>query len=522
MRILEIPEGKTMLTANLPTPLHRTPPRQIPLHQGVILRFGLFELSPVSLELRKNGRGVHLQPQPAKVLCYLTQRPGELVFRDELRRHIWGDSFVDAEAGLNACIRDVRAALGDRASAPAYVETVPRRGYRFIAPVEKIEPVPAELSGVSEAPPPGKKQVRIRLWRPLAAALIAAALGTLGLGTMAKRQDLAPAARAARVDPEAREAMLEARYLLDHGHAAAAGRAAERAERATLLEPTWAEAWLVLGEALLVRPMPPREAMPAARAAFAQALAYDSTLAGAHLGLAHVHLSFDWDPVAAAKELAKAEELEEGSSDLHQTWAFFHLTSGNTDKALEHLHQALRLDPVKSRIHGDIGWIYALSGDSDAAIEQCGKALELEPEAVWLHGCLVEAYRARGDLDLAVQAARHEMSGREASAAELARLDAGGAQALAALADWRLKRLLRKREERYIPSCAIGIRYAEAGQPDEALRFLEMAYEERSGFMPFLEISKALRPLREEPRFQALAQRMRSEMRSGRAEVHGG
>lgn len=106
---------------------------------GKVLRFGVFELNPEAQQLRRAGVVLRIQPQPLKVLTVLVSRQGQVVTRDELRRALWGDqTFVDFEQGLNYCIRQIRAVLGDEAQTPRYVETVPRRGYRFIAPVEGL------------------------------------------------------------------------------------------------------------------------------------------------------------------------------------------------------------------------------------------------------------------------------------------------------------------------------------------------------------------------------------------------
>ena len=103
-----------------------------------LLRFGIFELEVDTGELRKSGRSVRLRPQAAKILVLLASRPGQLVTREELREKIWGsDTFVDFEHGLKLCIREVRAALDDDADTPRYVETLPKRGYRFIAPIQE-------------------------------------------------------------------------------------------------------------------------------------------------------------------------------------------------------------------------------------------------------------------------------------------------------------------------------------------------------------------------------------------------
>jgi DNA-binding winged helix-turn-helix (wHTH) protein/TolB-like protein len=110
---------------------------------GECIRFGLFELDPATGDLRREGRPVRLQPQPARVLALLVARPGEVVTRDELRHQIWNDgTFVDFERGLNFCIAQIRAALQDSAESPRFIETLPRRGYRFIAPVASATTAP--------------------------------------------------------------------------------------------------------------------------------------------------------------------------------------------------------------------------------------------------------------------------------------------------------------------------------------------------------------------------------------------
>ncbi len=109
--------------------------------------FGLFELDMATGDLRRAGRPVHLAPQPSRVLIALVERAGEVVTRDELKEVVWGDNtFVDFEQGLNFCIKQLRGALGDEAENPRFVETVPRRGYRFIAPVVRPKPEVADDS----------------------------------------------------------------------------------------------------------------------------------------------------------------------------------------------------------------------------------------------------------------------------------------------------------------------------------------------------------------------------------------
>ncbi|HEV2851736.1 MAG TPA: transcriptional regulator [Thermoanaerobaculia bacterium] len=101
------------------------------------LRFDGFELRPDSGELLQEGSPVKLQPQPLKVLEILARRSGEVVTREEIRRFVWGDSFVDFDASLNFCVKEIRRALVDSATAPRFIETLPRRGYRFLRPVQE-------------------------------------------------------------------------------------------------------------------------------------------------------------------------------------------------------------------------------------------------------------------------------------------------------------------------------------------------------------------------------------------------
>ena len=110
---------------------------------GKLVRFGLFELDLRAGELRENGVKIKLQEQPFQILAMLLEHPGESVTREELQQKLWSnDTFVDFDNSLNKAINKIREALGDSADNPRFVETMARRGYRFIAPVEKNGPGP--------------------------------------------------------------------------------------------------------------------------------------------------------------------------------------------------------------------------------------------------------------------------------------------------------------------------------------------------------------------------------------------
>src|SRR5579872_1276205 len=146
------------------------------------IRFGLFEADLSAGELRKRGRKIPLQDQPFRVLAVLLLRPGELVSREEFQRALWpGDTFVEFDEGLNKAIQKLRQALDDSSDNPRFIETLPRKGYRFIAPVDrtageasaaKAQPAPMDGNAVR---PPARGSKR---WQVIAAVAI------LGIGVV--------------------------------------------------------------------------------------------------------------------------------------------------------------------------------------------------------------------------------------------------------------------------------------------------------------------------------------------------
>jgi DNA-binding winged helix-turn-helix (wHTH) protein/TolB-like protein len=138
-------------------------------------QFGLFAFDTEKLELRREGVLVRLQSQPAQLLAVLLERADQVVSRGELRAAVWGEkTFVDFEGGLNFCMSQIRLALQDDAAQPRYVRTIPKRGYQFIAPVQRIATDgPAQAVGEGNARANGWKR------RRMAAALALAGLATL-------------------------------------------------------------------------------------------------------------------------------------------------------------------------------------------------------------------------------------------------------------------------------------------------------------------------------------------------------
>src|SRR5712671_4688316 len=138
--------GLAMLSSSRCTLRDAVMPMPPSSSESRLRRFGVFEVDLAAGELRKNGALMRLQEQPFQVLCILLESAGRVVTRDDLRQKIWpADTFVDFDHSLNTAVNKIRETLGDSASSPRFVETLARRGYRFIAPVNGMEANPSEL-----------------------------------------------------------------------------------------------------------------------------------------------------------------------------------------------------------------------------------------------------------------------------------------------------------------------------------------------------------------------------------------
>ena len=159
-------------------------------------RFGVFDLDTKTGELRREGRLIHLRNQPFQVLSMLLDRAGDLVTRDEIKAALWSDNVdVDVEQGLNYCVKEIRSALGDDAEAPRFIQTLPRRGYRFVADVRRVDAPnrPETVNPVAESGHEGEP-LPARRWLALlgASAAIASAIALWALlPARAQRPDAA-------------------------------------------------------------------------------------------------------------------------------------------------------------------------------------------------------------------------------------------------------------------------------------------------------------------------------------------
>jgi DNA-binding winged helix-turn-helix (wHTH) protein/Tfp pilus assembly protein PilF len=325
------------------------------------IRFGPYVLDARSGELRRDGEIVPLARQPFKLLLALASRPGELVTREELRREVWGDAtFVDFERGLNFCVLQARTALGDDAKNPAYIETLPRRGYRFVAAVD-----------IERAAKPSTAR-----WFIAAAALLVvlAAIAWTRGGT---RGD----ALAAR-SPAAREAYLRGKQQSN----------VAELRRAIQLEPEFALAHIALAEALHLQAM--REEVDARvagteiRAAADAALRLAPSLSQAHDVDAMHAFWYAWDWDAAEERYQRAIRLNPNEPGAVHDHGWLLISQGEFEEGIAEIRRAQELDPRSPRANVHVAWAYIYARRYDDAIREAGRALELDPK-------FEEAFRCR-------------------------------------------------------------------------------------------------------------------------------
>jgi DNA-binding winged helix-turn-helix (wHTH) protein/tetratricopeptide (TPR) repeat protein/TolB-like protein len=203
-------------------------------------RFGKFELIPELAQLRKSGTIVRLPHQPFRVLHLLVSRAGTVVTREEIRQELWGsETFVDFDHGINAAIRNIRFALNDHAEAPRYLETIPRRGYRFIASVERDAPPSEDAPEARTTPmtPPVTTPLTTRSRRPLTLAVVL--LASIAAGALVRQNPTPPATHRVAILPfrvigERLPAELDARAFAEEVHTRLAQL---RPERISVIDP---------------------------------------------------------------------------------------------------------------------------------------------------------------------------------------------------------------------------------------------------------------------------------------------
>jgi DNA-binding winged helix-turn-helix (wHTH) protein/Tfp pilus assembly protein PilF len=479
-----------------------------------VLRFGEFQLDVQSAELRKAGVTVRLPDQPFRLLLLLIERAGEVVTREELRDTLWGaGTFVDFDTGLNSIVRKLRDTLEDSAEHPGFIETLPRRGYRFIASVTPVAPQPG-------ARPTATAGSRVRMAWIGGGLLVAAAIGTLALavgggwpdgvradavttgpGSPAVRDSLAPGA----IDPAANEAYLK-------GVAAGGGQTYEALrnavayfEDAVAKQPDFAMAHASLGSSqlqfLYVGPLSPREAVPKAEAATRKALQLDDTLPLAHRTLATILGTYYWKWDEAGKEVLRARALSKSPSEIPAAEL---LQSGQFALAIAHAERGRRVDPLSFAAAVDLASAFRAARQYDRAIAEYRNALAITPG------------RPRGHFQLGVtfvfmrrfEEAIHELETAVNLSSGNSRFEAYLAYAYAAAGrplDARriVKELEARARQQYVSGFGLALIYDALGEKEAALAAFERAYQDRAVEFAQLDQYPPFKTIVTDPRYQS-------------------
>lgn len=511
-------------------------------HGARKLRFSVFELNLDARELRKHGIRVKLHGQPFCILSLLLENPGEVVTRDVLRQRLWtSETFVDFEHSLNSAVKKLRRALGDSPTNSRYIETLPRVGYRFIAPVQHAGGAaspPVDVSLVTDSSGPqaataeglGKDRWRALLgisvviivapgayfaWshfrsRPQPQSETPAEIRASPKGPEPSRSNSQPASSAKSA--KAHDLYLKGLYHWNKRTVSGFQQAIEYFQQATTLDPTYAPAYAGLANSytLLTAYSSASAAlyMPQARAAAFRAVQLDPNLAEAHVALALIAQNQNWDWQTSEKEFRRAIELNPNYPTAHHWYAEHLMWLGRFDEALAEIERASQLDPLSLIIASDHGAILYFSRQYDRAVEQFRSVLRKDPTFNRAQ-LIVNAY------------VENRMFAEALTRAEMSRrLYADGPWYWSGVAyvygravrPERARRELDKLEKlnQRQPVDPVTMLWAHLGLGDkeEALADLEKAYSQQFAIMITLKVEPAFDPLRSDPRFQDLLRRV--------------
>jgi eukaryotic-like serine/threonine-protein kinase len=320
---------------------------------------------------------------------------------------------------------------------------------------------------------------------------------------------------ARQVDPDAHEAYLKGRYYWNKRTPENLKKAVGYFQQAIDIDPTYplayagvADCYAVLGS-WEVGAMAPRDAFPKAKAAARKALEIDSSLGEAHASLAFALHNYDWDWDGAEREFKRALQLNPSYATGHHWYSHFLTGMGRAEASHAEAVRALELDPLDMITNIHLGWHYLYAGQSDEAIRQFRIPLEMDSTWMGSHFYLGWAYTHRGNFTDAIAELQTAVKLLNRAPWGLTMLGYAYAKAgKRAEARQIIAELAEKARERYVSSYEIAVIYVGLGENDRAYQWFDKAYDERSGWLPYLEVEPRLAPLRSDPRFRELVRRV--------------
>ncbi len=425
-----------------------------------IIRFGDFEVDLAAGQLRRHGLRIGLRDKSFQILGSLLEQPGEVVTREHLQRRLWpSDVFVDFENNLNTAVARLREALGDSAERPRFIETLPKRGYRFIAKVSE--------------PPGAGAQV-----------------------------------------PAAYNEHLQGLFLMGRGTLDAFEKARRHLERAIARDPEFAAAYDALAELYWYSGyagfVSPREAFSRGIVYARRAIEIDETRGETHALLGQFHKTVEYNWTEVEREMALALRLAPRSPVVRVRYALSELMPhGRLEEAVAELDRALELDPLSFLARFWLGIMLMLWRRYDRAIEEQHKLLELDPSHWGAHFVMHACYRYQGMLDEAVAAQRRAVDLSGESAHNLGWLGLSLAEAgQPAEAREVLRRLHSKAANGYVPPTSFAWVHLGLGETDAAFSWLDRAVDECDQRMMPIKSYRFFDPIRADPRFLDLLRKM--------------
>ena len=468
-----------------------------------IVRFGSFVFDATTGELTRQGRRIALQDQPARVLGLLVARAGQLVTREDLRKALWPkDTFVEFETAIAVAINKIRRALGDSATSPRFVETVPKHGYRFLADVHAVT---ADASAAVDTP-------RLHLpssWMvAIVALMLASAVGSAALSkrtvTTRVRHNTADRSTA---NIDAYRWYLQGRWHMDRRTVSDLHAAISEFRHATEADSTFAPAyaWLANAYGMLgyLGAIPPFESASFTVASANRALQLDERLAEGQFAYAGALGFYQWRWAEANAAFRKALELDPNYAEGHHWYAVYLQNIGRMDEALAERRRATELDPHSSLIALGMGDYFVYARQPERALEQAEQLLRRNPS-------LASARALRGNAN--VQLRRFEQAVADLDAARQASPDS------AYVASWLASALEGARREdeaqrlvdgfetraqtEYVSPFELGMMYAAIDRPDAAFRWLMKACDLKDPRLIMVRATVRSDRLRDDPRFE--------------------
>ena len=469
-------------------------------------RFRSFRLCETERLLLKNGDPVPLTPKAFDVLIHLVKNAGHLVEKEKLIQSVWPDSFVE-EGNLTRTIHTLRRALGENDSGNKFIETVPTKGYRFVAAVEDPPetPITRDEASVENAAAPTAKPGGVWtafLGRPILWIIVTALVAGVSfeiLMTIGSKGSAAAMLGPETLNGEAYQHFTQGRLLVERKLRGDDQTALAEFDKAIELDRNYANAYAGRADAkyILFVKSGSHEDVSEARTAVRNAIELDPTNVYALTIDCRILATYDWDRGEAEKECRKAVEIDPQNEGAHRELAFLLSSLGRNAEALQAMDKAVTIAPTSFNKRSR-GVLLYLSRDYDAALDQFLQVSRTDPlftETAWW---LLRCYHMKQDQKDAFEVYVLFLERSGASADEIKSVRetferSGWTEVLRRIAD-------KLGKSSMLPA---GI-YAQLGEKDEAFEILDNMSERRAIMLVTAAREPMLDPLRDDPRYDAI------------------